>query len=381
MGGDNLASAYESIGGDTEHRLRTLLDISNDLSRRLELPVLLRRVVEVAVDLLGARYGALGVIGPDHHLEQFIHVGIDEKQARDIGHLPQGKGLLGALIDDATPVRLDRLADDARSSGFPEHHPDMNSFLGVPIRVGDEVFGNLYLTESRHGTFTAEDEELAMALAGTAGVVIENARLFEHRRNLEVLGERTRIARDLHDHVIQRLFAVGLNLQATAGRLPEDLASSVSLQVTEIDRAIAQIRQSIFSLSVTGPARERVRARVLDVIDRFQGRIQQPIAVQFTGPVDLLADPDLTDDLVAVATEGVANAVRHAAATKVSITIAAADGEVRIEVVDNGRGLPEGADFSGLANLRERARARSGKFDIVSSSHDGTRISWQAPLS
>jgi signal transduction histidine kinase len=365
---------------DSERRLRMLLDVSNDLTRRLDLPVLLRRLVEVAVELLDARYGALGVIGTDRRLEQFIHVGINDHLARAIGHLPEGKGLLGVLIDDATPVRLARLADDQRSSGFPAHHPKMESFLGVPIRVGDEVFGNLYLTESKHGAFSAEDEELALALASTAGVAIENARLFEHRKQLEVLDERTRIAHDLHDHVIQRLFAVGLNLQATAGRLPNDVADTVSAQVAEIDRAIAQIRQSIFALSVKSAGKDGVRARVLDVIDRFQGRLQNPIAVQFSGPVDLLADPALTDDLVAVTTEGIANAVRHAAATRISVAVVAGDGEITVHVEDDGRGIPPGADLSGLANLRARATARSGSFDVTSANGEGTQLHWRSPL-
>lgn len=365
---------------DSQRRLRSLLEVSNDLTRRLELPVLLRRIVEVAVDLIGARYGALGVIGTDRRLEQFIHVGIDEELADRIGHLPEGKGLLGVLIDDATPVRLSRLSSDSRSSGFPGNHPPMDSFLGVPIRVGDEVFGNLYLTESTRGEFSDEDEEMALGLAATAGVAIENARLFEHRRQLELLDERARIARDLHDHVIQRLFAVGLNLQATAGRLPPELVDNVSAQVVEIDNAIAQIRQSIFSLSVTGSATERVRARVLDVVDRFQGRLQQPIATRFAGPVDLLADAGLTDDLVAVVTEGIANAVRHANATKVSVAVTAAKGTIVAEVVDDGDGPPAEATFSGLANLQARASARSGSLDLGPVDGGGSRLRWRVPM-
>lgn len=372
-------AADVSVGGESERRLRRLLEVSNDLTRRLDLPILLRRLAEVAVDLLDARYGALGVIGVDRRLEQFIHVGIDERLARSIGHLPEGKGLLGVLIDDATPVRLARLADDQRSSGFPAHHPAMESFLGVPIRVGDEVFGNLYLTESRHGAFTDEDEELALALAATAGVAIENARLFEHRKQLELLDERARIAHDLHDHVIQRLFAVGLNLQATAGRVPDDVAELLAAQIGEIDQAIGQIRQSIFSLSVTNAAKNRVRARVLDVIDRFQGHIQEPIAAQFVGPVDVLADPALTDDIIAVATEGIANAVRHAEATQISITVTASNDEIVVEVADNGRGVPADADRSGLANLGARAIARSGSFDVLDADGGGTRLRWRTP--
>jgi signal transduction histidine kinase len=372
----------EAQSGDanTARRLRALLEVSNDLTRRLELPVLLRRLVEVAVDLLDARYGALGVIGTDRRLEQFIHVGIDDQLASEIGPLPEGKGLLGVLIDDATPVRLDRLSDDSRSSGFPRHHPPMSSFLGVPIRVGDEVFGNLYLTESKRGTFSDEDEDLAVALAATAGVAIENARLFEHRRQLELLDERTRIARDLHDHVIQRLFAVGLNLQATAGRVPSDVAESVGALVVEIDGAIAQIRQSIFSLSVTGAAKERVRARILDVIDRFQGRLEQPIAARFVGPVDLLADAALTDDLVAVVTEGIANAARHANARKVSVAVTASDGSIVAEVEDDGDGPPNNVALSGLANLEARAHVRSGSLQLIETEGGGTRLRWRVPL-
>jgi len=365
---------------DSQRRLRTLLTVSNDLTRRLELPVLLQRLVEVAVDLLNARYGALGVIGTDRRLEQFIHVGIDAELAAEIGPLPEGKGLLGVLIDDSTPVRLARLSDDSRSSGFPPHHPPMASFLGVPIQVGDEVFGNLYLTESSNGRFSEEDEELALALAATAGVAIENARLFENRRQLELLDERTRIARDLHDHVIQRLFAVGLNLQATAGRLPDELAELVAAQVAEVDGAIAQIRQSIFSLSVSGATKDRVRARILSVIDRFQGRLQQPISARFAGPVDLLADAELTDDLVAVVTEGIANAVRHAAATKVSVAVMASEGELIAEVDDDGTGPPDDLRMSGLANLHARADARGGSLDLIQAHDGGSRLRWRVPL-
>lgn len=366
--------------GETDRRLRRLLEVSNDLTRRLDLPVLLRRLVEVAVDLLDARYGALGVIGTDRRLEQFIHVGIEDDLADQIGNLPDGKGLLGVLIDDATPVSLKRLSDDGRSSGFPAHHPPMDSFLGVPIRVGDEVFGNLYLTESGRGEFSDEDMELALALASTAGVAIENARLFEHRRQLELLDERTRIARDLHDHVIQRLFAVGLNLQAVAGRLPDDAAEMVQGQVAEVDHAIAQIRQSIFALSVTGPAKGRVRARILDVIDRFHGQLQQPIAARFRGPVDLAANTSITDDLVAVVTEGIANAIRHADATTVSVSVATGDGEMVAEIEDDGKGLSPGTRLSGLANLQDRAAARSGSLELLSGEGGGTLLRWRVPL-
>jgi signal transduction histidine kinase len=174
---DLVASAQEVLA--TQGRLRSLLEASRTVSSELELPVVLRTIVAAAVELVGSRYGAIGVIAPDGSLAQFIHVGVGDELAREIGHLPEGHGLLGALIEDQEPIRLEHLRDDARSSGFPAHHPPMESFLGVPVRVRGEVYGNLYLTERIDGPFTAEDEELLSALAATAGAAIDHARLFD----------------------------------------------------------------------------------------------------------------------------------------------------------------------------------------------------------
>ncbi len=168
---------------NTQGRLRGLLRANQMIGSDLALPVVLRRVVHAARELIGAQYAALGVIAPDGHLSEFVHTGMTEEQVARIGHLPQGKGLLGALIDDPAPIRLDRIGEDERSTGFPPGHPPMDTFLGVPIRVRDEVFGNLYLTGSTRGAFTAEDEELAKALAATAGGAIDNARLYAAARS------------------------------------------------------------------------------------------------------------------------------------------------------------------------------------------------------
>lgn len=169
----------------TQGRLRHLLHANRAVVEELELPRVLRRIAEAAVELAGAQYGALGVIAPDGTLEQFIHVGMPDDTAARIGHLPEGHGLLGAVIDRAEPIRLEHLSEDPRSAGFPDHHPPMDAFLGVPIRVRDEVFGNLYLTNPAGGAFTAEDEELVASLAATAGIAIENARLFEQTERRE----------------------------------------------------------------------------------------------------------------------------------------------------------------------------------------------------
>ncbi len=179
-------------------RLRKLLSANRSILSELSLPAVLRRVVECACDLLGARYAALGVIGSDGNLEQFIHTGMSADRVAAVGALPQGKGLLGALITDPRPISLADLRSDPRAGGFPPHHPDMRSFLGVPIRLRDEVYGNLYLTESHTGEFTEEDTELLISLAGTAAIAIENARLFQDsRRRQDWLQASTEITRRL----------------------------------------------------------------------------------------------------------------------------------------------------------------------------------------
>ncbi len=168
----------------TQSRLRSLLHANRVIVEGLDLAETLRRIAQAAVELVGAQYGALGVIGGGG-LEQFIHVGLSEQDAAAIGHLPEGHGLLGAVIESGEAIRLEHLHDDPRSSGFPEHHPGMDAFLGVPIRVRDEVFGNLYLTNPVSGAFTREDEELVSVLAATAGIAIENGRLFDEARRRE----------------------------------------------------------------------------------------------------------------------------------------------------------------------------------------------------
>lgn len=184
---------------NTQGRLRGLLAATQAISQDLSLDILLRRIIESARDLVNARYGALGVLGPGDELEQFITVGLDEDVRAAIGTLPRGKGILGLLISEPQPLRLEDIRGHPRSVGLPAHHPPMHTFLGVPIRVGDQVFGNLYLTEKAHGgAFTAEDEELVTALASAAGVAIDNARLYEiEQRRQRWLSATAEISREL----------------------------------------------------------------------------------------------------------------------------------------------------------------------------------------
>ena len=184
-GGVDRGPGSEIPGARSERRLQDLLRASTSVVERLDLEVVLRRIVEAGMKLVGAKYGALGVISREGGLERFIHVGIDRVTADAIGQLPTGRGVLGAVITDREPIRLAHLAEDPRSVGFPDHHPSMESFLGVPVRVGDQVYGNLYLTERADGPFSAADQDLIVALAATAGIAIENARLYDIAKTRE----------------------------------------------------------------------------------------------------------------------------------------------------------------------------------------------------
>ena len=213
--------ATPSDTADSAFRLRGLLAANRMIISDLELPIVLRRIAEAACQLVNARYAALGVLAPGGGLSEFVHVGVDAAVAEAIGHLPEGKGLLGAIIDDPQPIRLSSIEDDPRSVGFPAHHPPMRSLLGVPIRVRDEVFGNLYLTEPMAGDFTAEDEELVTALAATAGVAIENARLFD---------EATR-----RQNWLEASAQITAQLLSVTGEEPLQLIARRTLEVADAD--------------------------------------------------------------------------------------------------------------------------------------------------
>jgi GAF domain-containing protein len=234
-------------------RVEQLLQAVGSIASDVELPSMLRRITEAAVELVDARYGALGVLDESGTgLAEFVTVGIDEDVRRRIGDLPQGRGILGLLISDAKPLRLTDLSQHPASHGFPPGHPKMTSFLGVPIRVRGKVFGNLYLTDKSSGqSFTEVDEQLVVALAGAAGVAIENTRLSDRVRDMAVVEERERIAHDLHDTVIQRLFAAGISLMSASALInsdPTTAAARVEQTIDDLDDTIKAIRASIFEL-------------------------------------------------------------------------------------------------------------------------------------
>ncbi len=537
-------------------RVPKLLDAMRSVGSGLELHSTLNRICETAADLANARYAAIGVVDEDGDgLAEFVHHGVDEPTVRRIGHLPDGrKGLLGALIREPEPIRLADLTEDPRSCGFPEHHPPMRSFLGVPIRVQGEIFGNLYLSDKPAGE-PFDDYDLAMVrvLATEAGIAIGNARLYEaaqqrerwidgsvavttallsggdmdealqvvaeqarrlsgaragivllpadeggleivavaaqhstnalgtvippddgivaellegrpvfvddaatdprteagpvrgygpimllplcrdgrvlgglvmprargdrpftrteralgdrfasqaalalmmadaqrDRERLAVYEDRDRIARDLHDLVIQRLFATGMMLESAQRRARvAEVRDGVGGAVDELDVTIQEIRSAIFALRQPAEAPEGLRTRVLREIEMAAVPLGFTPSHRFVGPVDT-AVGDLTGkNLIAALRETLSNAFRHARATRIEVvvdaTVTLPDGRpgVRLTVADDGVGIPEGGRRSGLHNLERRAETVGGTSLIgpgIGRNGGGTAVLWEAP--
>jgi signal transduction histidine kinase len=534
-------------------RVQGLLHAVVAIGSHLDVAAVLREIVTTAADVADAKYAAIGVLDPggERRLSQFITVGVDDDTKAKIGELPSGHGVLGLLIDDPHPIRLADIAQHPSSFGFPANHPPMHTFLGVPVLVRGEVYGNLYLTEKRGGgEFTVADERLVMALATAAGLAVQNARLYEEaerrhlwleasrdittmllagspptevfpkliacvremagadsaflvlrlpdgrlradvaegigaaairgtilpqesmsarvmddnhpvamsdarsdtrvwqtvieaagagpalfvplgsaesslgtlvvtnrhggptfpadtvtliesiagqaaialrlgavakdREQLAILGDRDRIARDLHDLVIQRLFATGMSLEgALRGMQPAPSAERVHRAVDDLDTTIKEIRSTIFALQSPAPfAGEGLQTAIQQAARSATATLGYRPHVRIDGPVDTLVPQSIGEQLLAVLREALSNTARHAAATAVTVSINVTDGDVTLTVQDNGIGMPADGRRSGLANLARRASDLGGRFEAKASTDaGGTIIEWSVPLS
>ena len=362
-----------------------LLDVILPVASDLSLPVVLERIVAAACDLAGARYGALGVLGEDQALVEFITVGIDAETIARIGPPPEGHGVLGLLIWDPKPVRMDDIAQHASSYGFPPHHPPMHSFLGVPVLVRGEVFGNLYLSEKVGAPrFTQEDEDLVVGLAAVAGVAIENARLHARVRDAAVIEDRERIARDLHDTVIQQLYATGMSLTA-ALRLAErpEVRERLTRSIDDLDRTMRSIRSTIFALEAADrEGSAGLRADVVRLVTRSENALGFPPRLVLDGLVDTLVTEGIADHLLAALRETLSNVAKHAHARRVDVEVTVDGGHAVVRVTDDGVGLPDVPrdGGNGLRNLAERATALGGEFTAERRENGGTVATWRVPL-
>ncbi len=372
-------------------QLRRLLDSVLTVGSDLDLHTVLNTIIATAVELVDAQYGALGVLDETGtRLSDFITVGVDEADRQRIGHLPEGHGILGLLIVTPEPIRLPDLSEHPASFGFPPHHPPMTSFLGVPIAVRGKVFGNLYFCDKRGGdVFTDVDQELAVGLASAAGISIENARLHARVADLATLEDRERIARDLHDTVIQRLFAVGLSLQATLRFVADTTAvTRITAAIDDLDTTVRDVRSAIFELHTARVPGRSVRQELVQLVSESARGLGFDPLLRFNGPIDSALDDAVADELFAVTREALTNVAKHANARAVEVSIEVRNRWLSVQVTDDGIGCepepePESGSGSGrgVSNLRARALRMGGTFEINRSNPSGTELYWKVPLS
>jgi signal transduction histidine kinase len=370
-----------------EFALKALSDAALAVSSNLALDKVLRQIVESARKLVNARYGALGVPNQDGELVEFVHGGMEPGLVNNIGRLPRGHGLLGAILNEGRTIRIPKIGDDSRSVGFPPGHPEMHSFLGVPIRGAEGIIGNLYLTDKQGGDpFTDVDEGLIELLAAHAAIAIQNARLYEQVGRLAVVEERSRIGMDLHDGVIQAVYAVGLTLESTRLLLAEDQTEAIAF----IDRAISGLNDAIgdmrnFILDLRPRRFEGNLSQGLARLAReFQANTMVPVIMHVPTPAAGVLPPNVARALFLTAQEALANVARHARADNVLIRLTQGEELVSLQVQDDGIGFDsENQTFMtghGLANMAARAEELGGAVYIEAEPGLGTLITFELPI-
>jgi signal transduction histidine kinase len=335
------------------------------------------------MDLTGAKYGALGVLGEQGALMDFIHLGVDPVVAREIGHLPRAIGVLGTISRIGGTVRIDDISHHEDSVGFPEGHPTMTTFLGVPVRVGDRAFGNLYLTD-KEGGFTADDEVIAEFLAVTAGTAVSTLRMQDRLRRAALHEDRERIARDLHDSIIQDLFAVGLGLQASTMKItsdPESVREQLDTAIDKLDESITSLRRYIFDLRPPVWARPSHPGELSRLLKELAAPHGVAVGLDFDCPPDV-PDAEVADDLFAVIRESVSNALRHGNPSTIDVRVVCDGENVRASVSDDGSGFDTtiASEGLGLANISERVERTQGSLFIDSAPGRGTVLHVAFPL-
>lgn len=340
---------------------------------------ILRRVTDSAREATGARYGALGVLGDHGTLSDFIHVGMTEEQADRIGKLPIGKGVLGTLIRTPEPITVSDISAHSDFSGFPPNHPPMRSFLGVPVRAGDKVFGNLYLTEKEGDDFSAEDMATAQAMAAIAGGAVSSSRLHQRLALVAVIEDRERIARDLHDAVIQDLFATGLSLQGlTMGLTDGAVADRIRDSVDRIDESIDALRNFIFNLrreKGDPPTAAQTMERTIRRLCIGGEALQLDLRDLEDLPIHTL------DTATGVVREAVSNACRHGECSLIAVSTWRTTGSLELTVHDDGVGFEHDPTSSGmgLSNMRTRVDSASGSLAIETAPGQGTLVRASIP--
>lgn len=366
--------------------LRQLKTIAESVMYAAEADTLgevLQRIADISRETVGARYAALGVPDGSGSLEFFEISGMTPEDAHRIAHPPLGRGLLGAIMTEREPIRLNNIQQDPRSIGFPENHPSMTRFLGVPILVGQQLFGMFYLTDRIDGQpFDEVDQWLIETTAGYAALAIAGARLRQQQRQLALLEERQRISMDLHDGVIQSIYAIGmyLDMMRSSGRIqPSDLDSAIN----NLNEVIEDIRGYIMNLSRRASAEQTIQHCLTSVVER----LHIPSGVQVT--VDAPAAPmpfndTLQEAICQMAQEALSNIIRHADARSIHLAAHIVDKRFTLSIHDDGRGFdPSSAEQGeglGLRNIRQRASLHKGELTITSAPGQGSTVILRLPV-
>ncbi len=358
------------------------------VSGRRPVEEVLRGIVDAARELIGARFAALGVPDSADSFSRFVVAGISDEEWKAIGPLPRRHGILGVMLRGARPERLDDIRADERFQGWPSAHPDMAGFLGMPILDGTEVLGALYLANpAGNGGFTAADEELLAVLAGHAAIALTNARLYERERELTVVEERNRLARELHDAVAQKLFSLRLTVSAASELVERDPARARDslAQVLELSAdALAELRSAIFALRPAELCDDGLAATLrshVEVLRRVHAGTE--IAWEGVDPLPPL-DPEVEDAVFRIAQEALHNALRHSGAPRITLALTGAGGVVTLTVRDDGAGFDPGATAGttrrlGLASMRARALGAGGSLAVSAAPGSGTTIRLEVP--
>ncbi|HEY4026078.1 MAG TPA: GAF domain-containing sensor histidine kinase [Candidatus Dormibacteraeota bacterium] len=356
-----------------DRRTLDLLAIDEDL----DLDRVLDRVLRGARSAAGARYGALGV--PDGHggFARFLTAGVSERRAGQIGELPRVHGVLGALLDDGA-IRLRDIRRHPRFGYYPAHHPVLTDFLGVPIRHRGDVLGNLYLSGSRAGAFTAADQRTVETLAAYAGVAIANATLYRRAQELATVEERARVARELHDSVSQRLFGMVYEARAAALQTGDAQARDALRRLERgVSAALEEMKALVYAVRPKSLDRDGLEATLRDHVEALRRTGGAAIELRVHGELRLTPSQDLA--LLRIAQEAIYNALRHAAGARVQVGLEQDAGEARLSVRDWGPGfdpaaLPRARRTMGLATMRERATAVRATLELDSAPGRGTEV-------
>jgi len=352
------------------------------LNRHLSVQEVLQTIVTAARDLLDCEYSALGVPDDQMGFEEFVVDGVSDEQWAAIGPLPRQHGLLGAILREGRAQRIDDVRSDPRFGWWPAAHPVMVDLLGMPITDGDEVLGAIYLANRRHGRFSERDEELLAVLAAHAAIALTNARLYERSRELTMLEERHRVARELHDAVAQKLFSLRLTAEAAATLLPKDPQRAL-LELESVRKLAAQATEELGQVIAELRPRELADAGLIETLRRRVALLNRVHDAELTFEATVQSRLSIAAEEVVlrVVEEALHNALRHSSAKHIAVTLKPAKaGGMTVTIADDGTGFdPAPARGLGLISMKERARRINGTLTVISRPGKGTNLALGVP--